>query len=339
MTPGPGPERDARAGSAFVVEVPPGHPARRRRRSLWRRFRRATRGPRNALLARGIWGAGRVLGTLPVPVGLALGDALGAAASRVLATARRSAVEHMAVAFPEMDAGARERLAHRTFRHAGRSFAELALWPKLARRAGYVRIEGLDAIRDGLAGGRGVIAVTGHLGNWELLAAAVAGAGCPLTVVARRVNDARFDALITRFRRTVGIEVLTRDDPQFLSGVREALARNRIVALLIDQDTRNAGVFVPFFGRPAHTPAGAAVLALRARVPVLTAFINRREAGGHLVRIAALPPAPADGRREGIADLTARMTAAVEAQIRRAPAEWVWWHDRWRRGTGARSGA
>ena len=66
--------------------------------------------------------------------------------------------------------------------------------------------------------------------------------------------------------------------------------RNRIVALLIDQDTRGAGVFVPFFGRPARTPPGAAVLALRTRVPVLHGLHRATAAtGGHLIRFAPVP--------------------------------------------------
>jgi KDO2-lipid IV(A) lauroyltransferase len=171
--------------------------------------------------------------------------------------------------------------------------------------------------------------VTGRVGNWELLAA-WAAAIYPLTVVVRRVNDLRFHSLIVGFRAAAGVEILVRDEPRFMASVSEALQRNRAVAMLIDQDTSGAGVFVPFFGRLAHTPAGAAVLALRARVPVVTAFIERRPDGGHLVRVAAVPADVRRGR-EGVRDLTARLTAAIEAQIRRSPAEWVWWHERWRR--------
>ena len=145
------------------------------------------------------------------------------------------------------------------------------------------------------------------------------------------MNDMRFHALIARFRTGAGLEVLLRDDPAFLTTVRDALRRNRIVALLVDQDTgRGAGVFVPFFGRLARTPPGAALLALRTHTPIVTAFIERRAGGGHLIRIR---PVPTDGRRGRgeVVALTAAFTAEIEGQIRRAPAEWVWWHERWRR--------
>jgi Kdo2-lipid IVA lauroyltransferase/acyltransferase len=299
----------------------------KRKRSPWRRLRRATRRPRNALLARTIGAAATAVGALPVPVALRLGRGLGAAAHAILGTPRRLALVHVGQAFPELDAEARRRLVRATFRHAGQSYAELAMSAKLLRDDAYVRIDGLDALREALAAGRGCIAVTGHVGNWELLAARIATLGMPLTVVARRVYDDRFDALIRRFRGGAGMEILLRDDPQFLGAVRDALARNRIVALLIDQDSRGGGVFVPFFGRPAHTPPGAAILALRTKAPVVTVFIRRRADGGHLItfeRVAVERPGK-------VVDVTAQFTAAIEAAIRRAPAEWVWWHERWRR--------
>jgi len=304
------------------------------RRSLWRRLRRATRDPRNAALARAIGGFSRALGALPMPAALAVGRGLGTAAHALLATPRRLAVAHMGLAFPELDLATRRRLVRATFRHAGQAFAELSLFETILRRPGYIRLEGVEALDTALARGRGAIAVTGHVGNWELLAAWAAAIGYPITVVVRRVNDLRFHSLIVRFRAAAGVEVLVRDDPRFVAAVGDALRRNRVVAMLIDQDTRGAGVFVPFFGRPAHTPPGAALLALRARVPVVTTFIERRPEGGHLVRVSPVPAELPRGR-EGVRELTARLTAAIEAQIRRSPAEWVWWHERWRKQPSA----
>jgi KDO2-lipid IV(A) lauroyltransferase len=300
------------------------------RRSPWRRLRRATRDPRNAALARAIGGFSRALGALPMPAALAVGRGLGATAHALLATPRRLAVAHLGLAFPELDLATRRRLVRATFRHAGQAFAELSLFEKILRRPDYIRLEGVEALDAALARGRGAIAVTGHVGNWELLAAWAAAIGYPITVVVRRVNDLRFHSLIVRFRAAAGVEVLVRDEPCFVAAVGDALRRNRVVAMLIDQDTRGAGVFVPFFGRPAHTPPGAALLALRARVPVVTVFIERRPEGGHLVRVASVAAELPRGR-DGVRELTARLTAAIEAQIRRSPAEWVWWHERWRK--------
>src|SRR5437773_7383366 len=230
------------------------------RRSLWRRLRRATRDPRNAALARAIGGFSRALGALPMPAALAVGRGLGTAAHALLATPRRLAVAHMGLAFPELDLATRRRLVRATFRHAGQAFAELSLFETILRRPDYVRLEGVEALDTALARGRGAIAVTGHVGNWELLAAWAAAIGYPITVVVRRVNDLRFHSLIVRFRAAAGVEVLVRVSPI-----------------------------------PAELPRG----------------------------------------REGVRELTRRLTAAIEAQIRRSPAEWVWWHERWRKQPSA----
>ena len=81
------------------------------------------------------------------------------------------------MAFPELDDVAHARTMRATFEHAGQSFAELGSWRRLARLEDYVRIDNLAALDDALAGGRGALAVTGHIGNWELLAATVAERG------------------------------------------------------------------------------------------------------------------------------------------------------------------
>jgi KDO2-lipid IV(A) lauroyltransferase len=277
-------------------------------------------------------GVGRLLAALPLDLTVAIGAFLGTVAYRVLGRDRRRALEHVAMAFPGLPAATRVRYAREAFRNAGRSFAELAQWEYVRRCIDeHVMFEGIEHVETALALRRGVLAVTGHVGNWELLAAVFAARGYPLAVVARRVNGEPFDDLISRFRARAGVGVIQRDDPGALRQIVGALRAGSIVALLADQDTRGPGVFVPFFGRPAHTSPGAAIIALRTHAPVVAVFIERR-GHGHHVRIEPVygfDPAP--GRRPSVEELTARMTAAIEEQIRRSPGEWVWWHRRWRR--------
>ena len=101
--------------------------------------------------------------------------------------------------------------------------------------------------------------------------------------------------------------------------------------MLIDQDTKVEGVFVEFFGRPAWTPVGAAELALRFDAAVLPTFIERRADGSHRAVIHPELPLPTDPTAA-----TALMSAAIEAQIRAHPEQWVWLHRRWRRRPGDR---
>ena len=290
------------------------------------------RAARNYLLARLIKGVGTAFRLMPFGVAVGIGARLGGCAYRVLVRERRRALRHLGMAFPATAPATRARIAREAFRNAGRSFAELARWGYVKERlAERITLEGTEHVRQGLAMGRGLVAVTGHIGNWELLAATFAQLGYPLYVVARLVNDDRFDALIDAFRRAAGVRVIRRDDPLALREVVRALRAGGLVALLVDQDTRGPGVYVPFFGHLAHTSPGAAIIALRTHAPVVGAFIQRR-AHGHHVRIEplyGLQPAP--GRRPSVEELTARITASIEEQIRRSPGEWVWWHRRWRR--------
>ena len=96
-----------------------------------------------------------------------------------------------------------------------------------------------------------------------------------------------------------------------------------LLAFLIDQNIRAESVKVPFFGMPALTPIGPAKLAVRAEAPVMICFVERR-GGKHIVQfqepIVASDPV----------EITARLTAAIEEQIRRAPEQWVWFHPRWK---------
>jgi len=305
-----------------------------RKRGPLRRLRRATRGPRNALLAVFIRGGKRLLGLLPLSVALAIGRAFGWLYYAFIPSRRHQADRHLAMAFPDWTAERRQSVIRGMFMHAGASFAELAQWHKL-RGTDYVAVDGAEVLDDALAHGRGVIAITGHVGNWELLAAEIARRGYPVTVVARQVKVERFQALVGELRRENGLVVLDRDSPTFVQDVRTELEKNRIVALLIDQDTRGAGVWVPFFGRPARTPPGAAVLALRKQAGVVSVFIERRPEGGHRITFRPIEPVEG-GSRDRVVALTARMTEAIEAQIRHNPVEWVWWHERWRHQAAGR---
>ena len=120
--------------------------------------------------------------------------------------------------------------------------------------------------------------------------------------------------------------------PEVGRHLSRALKNNRVVGLLIDQDIADIpGVFVPFFGRPAWTPTGAATLALRRRCPVIPAFIHRCPDGTHKLEILPPLPKPTTGSLESqVEQLTAASTACIERQVRAHPTQWVWTHRRWR---------
>ncbi len=137
--------------------------------------------------------------------------------------------------------------------------------------------------------------------------------------------------MVRTLRCRFGTEVISRG-PAAGRHLARALKNHRVVGLLIDQDIRRVpGVFVPFFGRPAWTPSGAATLAIRLDCPVAPGFIHRRPDGTHHAQIHPPLRIPSTGSLEDrVHEVTAAATSVIEEQIRAYPEQWVWMHRRWR---------
>jgi KDO2-lipid IV(A) lauroyltransferase len=267
---------------------------------------------------------------LPEGAAQAVGRGLGGAAF-VLGVRRTVARENVARAFGELDAAAREELARRAYAYTGTSFVEFLRLPRMSAadlRARAV-LEGEAHLRSGLAAGRGVVAASGHLGNWEMIGASIAARGFPVTFVVQRLRNRRVDAIVNGIRRAAGIEVVERG--MALRGVHRALAANRIVFFMCDQDARRRGVFVPFFGVPASTPTGAAQLALRLGAAFVPAFSWRRDDGVHVALFTpAVGAAGAADEDAAVLQLLGEFNRRLEAAIRKAPAQYWWAHRRWK---------
>lgn len=265
-----------------------------------------------------------------------LADRLGGLAFRWLVRPRRLALEHLELAFGRsLPPSAREHLARACFLNTARSCIEIIKVDAIrARRDSYFEFEGRQYLEQALAAGRGAIVVTGHSGNWELLTAAFSWDGVPVHALGRRLAEPGRNAMLVEFRLRQGVETILRESPSSNRQILRAMQSNAVLAMLIDQDTRAQSILVPFFGRLARTPVAAASLAIRRELPVVVAFIQRRSQGGHRITFGR----PIEVQRSGdtVADiqvLARRFSEEIEAQIRRNPAEWVWWHRRWQHGS------
>jgi KDO2-lipid IV(A) lauroyltransferase len=272
-------------------------------------------------------------GRLPLSISRPIGQTLGRSALGLLPRSRRRIRTHLEIAFPDLDRSRRDAMLKNIARHFGLMLAEVAwLWHAQPQDLeNLCEMDGVENFFGALEDGRGVIFTTGHCGTWELMSARLPIGGVPLATAARELDDPRLDRLVTALRSRFGTEVILRGPSAGKQMVR-ALAANRVAALLIDQDIRGIpGVFVPFFGRSAWTPSGAAMLALRRSCPVVPGFIHRRPDGTHRIEIHPQLPMPSDGTLEDrVEELTAAATAAIERQIRAHPEQWVWMHRRWR---------
>lgn len=178
---------------------------------------------------------------------------------------------------------------------------------------------------------RGFVGVTGHIGNWEILATWVdrtsaRGLG---GVIGKRLPNPWLDALVVDNRRRSGLVTLYRDDPP-TRALRE-LRAGRALGVVPDQDIKTvSGVFVDFFGRPAYTPLGPARLALAADAPIMVGVCVRD--GDRFAVHFADPIVPRKDRPKGeeVLRLTREWSLRLEQFIRCHPEQWAWFHARWK---------
>ncbi len=274
----------------------------------------------------------RALGhALPLPTARALGSALGLAAYALLGRQRRLAQTHLTEALGDaLSPSQRARVARGTFRNLGRTFMEWLVLPRLstAELKQLISCEGLEHLRGALACGNGVIAVTAHFGNWELIPVYLRSLGFEGGVLARRLRYPEYESHLIGLRGAHGVPTLARGS---LKDAVTLLRANQIVGVLPDQDVDSLeGIFVTFFGRAAFTPVGPAALSLMTGAPLVPCFMAR---DGARFRLRIEPPVatpPTSDRAEAIARLTHAWSAVVESHIRRQPDQWVWMHRRWK---------
>ena len=222
-------------------------------------------------------------------------------------------------------------VVRRMFVNLGRNFAEFVTLGGATRRDVERMVDGstfLQAV-DAHRRGRGVVVVTGHIGNWELLGA-YSALHYPTTVIARRIYFPRYQEEVAALRRRCGIRVVYQDE-----GIRpalEALRRNHVLGILADQDLRGvSGVYTRFFGREAFTPVAPSALAQVTGAPLIVAALFRTGRLSHRIEVEGpFPPPKAETKEHTRLLLTQEWTSALERLVRRRPEQWAWFHPRWR---------
>ncbi len=284
--------------------------------------KRVKRAARYALLRTGI----AVLASLPIRFASWLGAGFGVLAFALAGGERRKALASVEVAFPAMAQADRLALVRACFRHLGKMIFELVCVEQIdAVPDEWVRWADRTVLDAALARGKGVMFISGHVGNWELLARRVALAGYPCQTIAKETTDPRTTALIEKFRASSKLKSIWRGQPGAAKAMLRALRDGQILGMLIDQDTDVQSVWVPFFGRSAKTPRAAADLALRTGAAVVVGFCQREADGRYRVVMHEVPTEGLDA-----VSLTATLSAQIEAAVRAAPEQWVWMHRRWK---------
>ena len=279
------------------------------------------------------WTLLSLTGALPRRVARSAGAALGAVAWWVLPKLRRTGLRNLELAYPEMPGAERRRILRGVYRQLGWQLGEFCQMRRYTREntRDLFRYEGLEHYLAARERGRGVLIVTGHLGAWELSSFWHSLMGHPMTMVIRRLDNARVDRMVNAIRCMHGNRVVHKDD--FARGLLVAMRQGDTVGILMDTNmTPPQGVFVPFFGVEACTASGLARVALRTGAAVLPGFLVWEAGEGkyvlHFGPEFTLVETGDDER--DVLENTARFTAALEGFVRRYPEQWLWVHRRWK---------
>lgn len=263
-----------------------------------------------------------------------LGHYVGGFVFRRLPLRQGLVMENLRAAYPDMPDDERRAIADQSYRNIFTTFFETFWIPRmnLERLRSLVLITPDERQRvDGImARGKGMIILSGHITNWELVAIAIGAlTPYPLELVIKRQRNPYVDRLMNRIRTSFTNTVVEMD-----RAPREVIRRLRdgkAVGMLADQSGPDDGLFVDFFGRPTSTHAGPAVFALRTGTPIVVTTGVRTEEGTFTVHFEELSTEGLDGTdQEKIQEITRRHTAALERYVRSHPGQWLWLHKRWK---------
>ena len=261
-----------------------------------------------------------------------IGNRIGQLGYRPLGIRRAVVERQLSAAFPELDHAEIERIARASYGHLGRTSIETAVLPTYSAQQVidlFEDVQGWSIVEERLSLGKGLIVVTGHLGNWELGGAYLAARGIPIDVVARHMANPLFDRYLTSTRQRIGMTVV--HDEAAVRRVPRSLRDGRAVAFLVDQGAVGlASTWVPFFGRYAKTPRGPAVFALRSGAPILFGTALRQASGRYQLSFEPVDVDPTGDREADVDRIVAAYTLTLERWVRRAPEQYFWHHRRWK---------
>jgi KDO2-lipid IV(A) lauroyltransferase len=246
---------------------------------------------------------------------------------------RRGVVERqVAAAFPNASRDEVRRIARESYDNLARVAVEGV------QRAARGRDAVLDAFDDSpdwavveaaRARGRGLVMIGGHAGNWELMGAYLAARLGAFHAIARGIGNPYVDRYVRRVRERLGMHIL--HDQDAVRAVPRLLRQGDAVGFLSDQAAVGlASTFVPFFGRPAKTPRGAAVFALRFGAPVVAAHAIRQDSGQYRMLAEEIPVGDSGDRERDVDDVMRRFTEVLERVVRAHPGQYFWQHRRWK---------
>ena len=272
----------------------------------------------------------QVLCLLPHAMILWIGRGLGRLYYQLAGRQRDRAIKQMMESLSISKKRAMQ-LTKESFINISCNFLEIMYMPRLNRQnfKKYIEIDHIERMKNALAENHGVVILTGHIGNWEWLSAALTFSDIPVTAIIKRQPNEQHTRLLNEFREMVGVEVFSRGTTE-LVGAAKALKKGKTLGFLADQDAGPTGAFIDFLGKEASTPLGPAVFSKRFKSPIVPAFIVRKADGNHQVIIKEpLYCKDTGNEQQDLYNVTVEMTKIVEDVIKEYPTQWLWFQKRW----------
>jgi KDO2-lipid IV(A) lauroyltransferase len=278
-----------------------------------------------------------VLRALPRKMSVWTGVSIGRLAFHTLSKLRRVGIRNLELAFPDKSEAERIAILKSAFRNLGRVMAVTSRFDDLTRDNITELIEYTPEpafaakYEETKREGRGRIILGGHIGNWELQAFAYPIFFEPLSFLARRMDNPLIEEYVKRMRTRLGNRQIDKDNSA--SSILRVLRGGGSVGVLADVNSHpKEGVFVPFFGIPACTASGVAMLAIRANAVIVPMWAMWDEQKGKykIVHDDIIEPVNSGNRERDIEETTTLYVAATERVIRAHPDQWIWIHRRWK---------
>ena len=258
---------------------------------------------------------------------------LGLLAFYSLKKERNKTIKNLTIAYGKEKSDSEiYEMAKEVSKNLGRAAAETAIKLGMTDKEKYfsnVEVVGVENAVRAYESGNGVINIIPHLGCWEAASKAYALLGFSAGAIAKPLKNERLNNLIMKNREFDGFKILPRGSTY--KTILQFLKQNNGLGMLIDQDTSVKGVFVDFYGKPAYTPIGAAMLALDADASVIIASYVRTEGNNYkFIFCEPMEVIRTGDRKEELQLNTECFHKAVEKQIKEYPTQWVWLHERWK---------
>jgi len=272
------------------------------------------------------------IGHLPLQVNLRIGRVIGRLGFYLDKKHRDIAIRNITTAFGDTKtANELYVLAKKAFENLGMNSMEFCRLPWLTEKnlAGYIECDGFENFKKAYDKGQGVIFLTGHFGNWELMAIFYALKGYPVDIIVRDLDNPVVDEFIRWVRTRAGNRTISKG--RSMRELMRVLSKGGIVGVLLDQNvTWSEGVFVNFFNQLACTNKGTALLALASNAAVVPTFIVRERKGHRIIIGEEITLVNTGDRANDQLNNTAIFTRVIEDFVKKYPEQWFWLHQRWK---------